>query len=256
VKWAAFFREVKERLEPFVLVPVYLPASTGVGDCVRSAASHDGDFFTYLHHSPDAGLDFRYKMYLNTSCMSSRLTRKESQTHTRERLIEAASEIFREHGFYRASAETIAAQAGYTRGALYANFAGKERLFLAVLDQEITKRYRILDTTAAAATLAKRYCKLLDEDPNWTLALLEFSIHAARHPDLAAELQTRNEQIRVVITDMIQSVSAGLSHESAKSRAKLVLATNTGVSLERALDEDAAGTAELTRAYAAALRPG
>jgi AcrR family transcriptional regulator len=188
--------------------------------------------------------------------MSSRLTRKESQTHTRQRLVEAANAIFREHGFHRASAEMIAAQAGYTRGALYANFAGKERLFLAVLDQEMIERYRVLTTSAPAATLAERYCKLLDEDPNWTLALLEFSIHAARHPDLAAELQTRNEQIRGVITEFIRSISADVSPHSAESRAKLVLATNTGVSLERALDAHAAGAAELTSAYAAALRPG
>ncbi len=97
--------------------------------------------------------------------MSSRLTREESQEQTRQRLVAAASVIFREQGFHRASAETIAARAGYTRGALYANFAGKERLFLAVLDQEITERYRILTTDAPAATLAKRYCSLLDETP-------------------------------------------------------------------------------------------
>jgi AcrR family transcriptional regulator len=181
--------------------------------------------------------------------MSNRLTRKESQAHTRQRLIEAASVAFREHGFYRASAETIAARAGYTRGALHANFADKEHLFLAVLDQEISERSRILTSPAPAATLARRYRKLLDTDPDWTLALLEFSIHAARKPDLAAELRTRNEQIRAAIVEIIRSMSPELSHKTAASRAKLVLATNTGVSLERALDHDAAGTAELIRAY-------
>jgi AcrR family transcriptional regulator len=186
--------------------------------------------------------------------MSTRLTRKESQAHTRERLVEAASVIFREHGFYRASTETIAAHAGFTRGALYANFDDKEQLFLAVLDDEIDERYRILDTPVPAAVLAARYCDLLDDDPSWTLALLEFSIHAARDPRLAGELRTRNRQIRAVIADTIQAMSAELTREHAESRAKLVLATNTGVSLERALDPHAAGATELARTYENVLR--
>jgi AcrR family transcriptional regulator len=194
-------------------------------------------------------------MYLNTTRMSTRLTRRESQARTRQRLVAAASVIFREHGFYRASTETIAADAGYTRGALYANFADKEHLFLAVLDEEITERYRILDTPAPPTELAERYCKLLDEDRDWTLALLEFSVHAARRPALAAELRSRNAEIRAVVSGHIQSMSVDISDAAAISRSKLVVATNTGVSLERALDPEAVGAAELARAYENVLQP-
>ncbi len=59
-----------------------------------------------------------------------------------------------------------------------------------------------------------------------------------------------------MITEFIQSAREGISPGGAESRAKLVLATNTGVSLERALDRYAAGTAELTIAYEAALGAG
>ncbi len=185
--------------------------------------------------------------------MSSRPTRRESQAHTRRRLIEAAKSAFREHGFHRASAESLAASAGYTRGALYANFDGKEGLFLAVLDQEVAVRRAMLARTEDAKAAARRYRALLDEDPGWTLALLEFTIHAARHPLLAEQLRVRNVDLRAITAKLLQQRVPGLSPQNAEIGAKLIMAINTGVALERALDTDAAGERELTRAYRAVL---
>lgn len=186
--------------------------------------------------------------------MSNRLSRQESQANTRSRLIEAAKVAFREHGFHRASADAIAADAGFTRGALYANFDGKDGLFLAVLDEEIDARYATLSSpTPDAKTLASRYCRLLDEDPEWTLALLEFTIHAARHPELAERLRARNDDLRRLAVNAITQVRPEISPGRAELGVKLALAANTGVALERAIDPEAAGAAELTLAYAAGL---
>jgi AcrR family transcriptional regulator len=62
-----------------------------------------------------------------------RLTRRESQDATRERLIEAAQKAFVRHGFDASSVERIAEDAGFSRGAFYSNFRGKDELFIAVL---------------------------------------------------------------------------------------------------------------------------
>jgi AcrR family transcriptional regulator len=185
--------------------------------------------------------------------MSTRISRQESQANTRRRLIEAAKAAFREHGFHRASADAVAADAGFTRGALYANFDGKEGLFLAVLDEEMDARWAVLSQPADAKTAASRYCRLLDDDPEWTLALLEFTIHAARHPELAEQLRARNDDLRRLAVDAITELRPELSRSSAEVGVRLMLAANTGVALERAIDPDAAGSAELARAYAAAL---
>ena len=64
-----------------------------------------------------------------------RLTRSEQQRRTRERLLAAAAEVFAEHGFGGASLDAIAHRAGYTRGAVYSNFADKTELLLALFDQ-------------------------------------------------------------------------------------------------------------------------
>ena len=59
-----------------------------------------------------------------------RLTRKERQTQTREALLASATSVLAEKGLHSASIDDIAAHAGFTKGAFYANFASKEALFL------------------------------------------------------------------------------------------------------------------------------
>src|ERR1700719_1799697 len=59
---------------------------------------------------------------------------------TRRKLLSAAERIFARDGFEAARLEDIAAGAGYTRGAFYANFAGKEEIFFALLEQWVQER--------------------------------------------------------------------------------------------------------------------
>jgi AcrR family transcriptional regulator len=47
---------------------------------------------------------------------------------TRERVLEAAGEVFAERGFHGASVEDICERAGFTRGAFYSNFSSKDDL--------------------------------------------------------------------------------------------------------------------------------
>ena len=49
---------------------------------------------------------------------------------TRQRLLDAAAEVFAEVGLDAASVEAICERAGFTRGAFYSNFDSKDELFL------------------------------------------------------------------------------------------------------------------------------
>jgi AcrR family transcriptional regulator len=60
---------------------------------------------------------------------------------TRAQLLDAALRVFLRRGFHAASLDEIAEEAGYTTGAVYSNFKGKEDLFLAVLDAEAQRRF-------------------------------------------------------------------------------------------------------------------
>ncbi|MBU1619830.1 MAG: TetR/AcrR family transcriptional regulator [Gammaproteobacteria bacterium] len=64
--------------------------------------------------------------------MSTRLIK---MAENRDKLIAAARRAFAEHGYAAASMDTLTAEAGLTRGALYHNFGDKRGLLAAVVDQ-------------------------------------------------------------------------------------------------------------------------
>src|SRR5919204_3848463 len=118
----------------------------------------------------------------------TRLTRAEQQEQTRTRIIESAAQVFARRGFGRGSLEEIAESAGYSKGAVYSNFAGKDELFLAVLDARFERRARLLaDVVLDGERLEDSYravaqsMVVADEgEPRWTPLLLEFWAHASR----------------------------------------------------------------------------
>ena len=70
-----------------------------------------------------------------------RLTRKEKQAETRERLLDAAQRVFLRRGLQGSSVEEIAAEAGFTRGAFYSNFKSKDELFVELLQDRVYRQY-------------------------------------------------------------------------------------------------------------------
>jgi AcrR family transcriptional regulator len=72
---------------------------------------------------------------------------------TRTALLAAARQLFTEHGYAEVGTEQIARTAGVTRGALYHQFADKEGLFAAVLEEvETDLTARLIAAVAAAPT--------------------------------------------------------------------------------------------------------
>lgn len=61
-------------------------------------------------------------------------TQAERRARSREALLEAAARGLSRDGYAGLALERVAAEAGYTRGALYHQFAGKEELALAVVE--------------------------------------------------------------------------------------------------------------------------
>ena len=78
------------------------------------------------------------------------MTRAEQQEQTREEVIAAADRLFVERGFHATSVDQIAQAAGYTKGAVYSNFASKEDLFFAVYERRAERAVAELERTLAA----------------------------------------------------------------------------------------------------------
>jgi AcrR family transcriptional regulator len=138
---------------------------------------------------------------------AKRPSRAEKQANTRAELIRAAARVYARRGFQAARIEEIAEQAGYSHGAVYSNFAGKEDLFLAVFEdymtqriQEVTKATQLEGSFAERArAAADQWMDRFTEDRDTFLLHLEFMIHAARNPKLSKELGQRMSALRLEI---------------------------------------------------------
>src|ERR1700684_4315001 len=136
-----------------------------------------------------------------------RLTRAEKQAETRARLIQAAASVFALRGFQAATVEEIAEEAGYSHGAVYSNFEGKEELFLAVFEQYMTQRVEEVTLASEiegsfaerARAGADQWMQRFSQDRPTFLLHLEFMIHAARNPHLSEQLGERMAALRLEI---------------------------------------------------------
>ena len=122
---------------------------------------------------------------------------------TRRRLLEAALQVFARDGFEASRLEDIAAEAGHTRGAFYANFATKEELFLALLEQQSANRISELQKTFEACESPKDRVAALRAfflkraaDRQWAILTLEFKLFALRHSSLRAKIAAAHQRIR------------------------------------------------------------
>ena len=59
---------------------------------------------------------------------------------TRARVVEAARQLFNQHGYDRVTLDMVMAEAGLTRGGFYAYFRSKEELFAAAVDSFLMGR--------------------------------------------------------------------------------------------------------------------
>jgi AcrR family transcriptional regulator len=130
--------------------------------------------------------------------------------------VEAAASVFARRGFQSATIEEIAEEAGYSHGAVYSNFAGKEDLFLAVFEQYMSQRVEeVAQAAEVEGSFAERARAGADQwmqrfagDRDTFLLHLEFMIHAARNPHLSEQLGQRMAALRLEIERQLSSREA------------------------------------------------
>jgi len=178
--------------------------------------------------------------------LASKIRRQERSEATRDRLIRAAEKIIARDGFEAAKLEEIAAEAGYTRGAFYANFKSKEDLFLALLEGEISRRIdtverlmRSVRHPADKLKVFREFFLTISQDRRWSLLSLEFKLFAVRHPEVKARLAAMNRRLikpRIgILQDIMQSSGRKLSASPTAVAMSLSAATNA-LALEHMLD--------------------
>src|SRR5499426_2302597 len=133
----------------------------------------------------------------------SRVRTRPTREETRRRLFEAAAQVFEERGIGAASIEAIAAAAGLTRGAFYSNFADKDELIIAMLEDHVErsiKHHRDLlarhrtpqDFISALRVSERNRHDPLGRAPLLHIELILFAARSERRrPELAKRLRAR-----------------------------------------------------------------
>jgi AcrR family transcriptional regulator len=129
-----------------------------------------------------------------------RLTRAESHAQTRERLLLAARQVFARHGFGGASVDMIAAEAGYSKGAIYSNFETKEAILFELLeryaDEQISDFKAIMKLDPAATRDAiNLWLDTMNADVDWDVMNMELQLHARRNPEFAERFYALEERL-------------------------------------------------------------
>lgn len=177
--------------------------------------------------------------------MRQRLTREETQTQTRERLIETATRLFAEQGYGGTSLRDIAEQAGYSQGAFYSNFDNKEALLLEMLRRHMAAEASHLavlieqDRYSADEVLdqLEAWAATLDQDINWSMLSIELQLHAQRSEAFAASYQAVWMQHRDALGHWIGRLFSErklLPPVSVEEIAASLMALAHGLSLQRA----------------------
>ncbi len=180
----------------------------------------------------------------------ARLTRKEKQAETRRCLMQSATRLFAQRGLQQASIDELAEEAGYTKGAFYANFKNKEELFLAMLDERFAQKIEDIERVIAgegteaekALEAGDHFTEMLRADPEWQRLFLEFTAYAARDEDFRQELVTRYRwmQERVAAALQARADEVGLQSSVPPDRvAMMTCAIVNGFAVDKLLEGDA-----------------
>ena len=177
-----------------------------------------------------------------------RITRKESHAQTRERLVETAYRLFMADGYNATSLDKVAAEAGFSKGAVYSNFATKHELGLAVLDVLHLERALSLATAVEGAETIEERLEAFTEwadanigDVGWGALEVEFATSNRNVPGVNNELASRRRELTAALGDLIEQQAADLGLVlpiPADEAAVQLLALGIGLGLQRAFDPD------------------
>jgi AcrR family transcriptional regulator len=185
--------------------------------------------------------------------MRVRASRAEQVEQNRARVLAAARQVFLARGYAGATVDAIAEAAGFSKGVVYSQFDSKADMFLDLLAARISERAaenaRLAEQDAReqhageqeTAAVVQAAMRLMDSqeraEPEWTMLVLEFRVHAARVPELAkryAELHERTVTELAAVFARLHERAGTTPLYPVRSLAELILALGAGTALERA----------------------
>jgi AcrR family transcriptional regulator len=166
----------------------------------------------------------------------------------RDELLSAALRVFARRGYRDASVEEIAAEAGYSKGALYWHFSSKEELLNALLDERVDAPLRDaaallssapveLDMSVEAATV---FAQQLQHQRDALVLESEYRALALRDPDLRTRYKSRQGALRQGLAAALATRASHLGAPavgmSADDLARIVMSIVSGLAADELVE--------------------
>ena len=184
---------------------------------------------------------------------------KEQKEETRQRILEAAGKLFREHGYNGIGVDAIMAEAGLTAGGFYAHFQSKEELFAEAIASAFRNRGNSL-----------RSADSNQDDAEWLKNLI-YGYLSRTHRDMIAEgcplpsitpdVMRGSEQVRASYEKSVRQFTASIiahlepGESSEKERALAIIAQCIGgLMMARAVNDEELSNQLLKASRQAAMK--
>jgi len=166
----------------------------------------------------------------------------------RDELLAAALRVFARRGYRQAGVDEIAAAAGYSKGALYWHFSGKEDLLLALLEERIDAPTRELVALLESAPpdrdmsleASREFARRLTAQRDAVLLEREYWSLAIRDPELRALYAERQTQLRAALAGAIEARARHLGNPAlpipAEDVARIVMSITGGLAVDELIE--------------------
>lgn len=177
--------------------------------------------------------------------------RSARKADTRARLLAAAARVYARRGLSGATLDEVAAEAGFTKGAVYAHFGSKENLLMALMEEhtaeQVSQQIALFDrersTWERPLAGSARWMEMLEREPERFRLFVELWSYAQRDERLRERLAEGLEPMRAMFAGFAtaSAADAGLEPpaQAVEQFANVVLALSLGLPMLKLIDPDA-----------------
>lgn len=186
-----------------------------------------------------------------------------TRDQVRDRILDAALEVFAAEGFAGATIDAIGRAAGFTKGAVYSNFESKDELFLALLDRQFETRGELIataldsgagDAGATAQAMSRSMLASIHQQSSYQIVLIEYWLRALRDPQLRERLVARRRTAAEQAVHVVESAGTALPADELSGLAQLVVTISAGIAMEEVLQPGTIDSDMLARLINALLQ--
>jgi AcrR family transcriptional regulator len=166
----------------------------------------------------------------------------------RDELLAAALRVFARRGYRQAGVDEIAAVAGYSKGALYWHFSGKEDLLLALLEERIDAPMREMVALLESAPperdmsveASREFARRLSRQRDAVLLEREYWSLAIRDPELRARYAEHQTELRGALARALEARARHLGTPdlpmAADDVARIVMSIIGGLAVDELIE--------------------